>query len=64
MLRGQIDKRRREGRRTGQFLILGSASPQLLRQSAESLAGRIVYFELGPLRPTEVGTSAEDRDRL
>jgi uncharacterized protein len=53
VLRGQIDKGRRQGRRTGQFLILGSASPELLRQSAESLAGRIAYFDLGPLSPTE-----------
>lgn len=48
-LRGVIDANRREGRRTGQFLILGSASIELLRQSSESLAGRIEYVELGPL---------------
>ena len=64
VLRGQIDKGRREGRRTGQFLILGSASPDLLRQSAESLAGRIAYFDLGPLSPAEVGLSQKVRDRL
>src|SRR4051812_3872173 len=29
------------------FLVLGSASPELLRQSSESLAGRIAYHELG-----------------
>jgi uncharacterized protein len=63
-LRGQIDKGRRQGRKTGQFLILGSASPDLLRQSAESLAGRIAYLDLGPLGPTEVGPSAKIRDRL
>ncbi|WP_425467190.1 AAA family ATPase [Paracoccus gahaiensis] len=40
-LRGQIDMRRRKGLRTGQFLLLGSASNVLLRQSAESLAGRV-----------------------
>jgi len=44
--------------RNGRFLLLGSASPQLIRQSSESLAGRIVYHELPPLsldevRPTE-----------
>jgi len=42
-LRGQIDRRRRKGFRTGQFLLLGSASDTLLHQSAESLAGRVSY---------------------
>jgi hypothetical protein len=37
------------------FLILGSASPNLLRQSSESLAGRISYVELGGFSPQEVG---------
>ncbi len=46
VLRGVVDKRRREGKKTSQFLILGSASQDLLRQSSESLAGRISYFEL------------------
>jgi predicted AAA+ superfamily ATPase len=49
VLRGLIDERRREGEKTGQFLILGSASPELLRQSSESLAGRLSYLELPPL---------------
>ena len=47
-LRGQIDRRRRAGHRTGQFLLLGSASNTLLQQSAESLAGRVSYHELTP----------------
>jgi hypothetical protein len=34
--------------RNGQFLILGSAEPELLRQSSESLAGRIAYLDLTP----------------
>ncbi len=38
------------------FLVLGSASPDLLRQSSESLAGRIAYHELGGLNLAEVGT--------
>jgi predicted AAA+ superfamily ATPase len=38
------------------FLVLGSASPDLLRQSSESLAGRIAYHELGGLSLEEVGT--------
>jgi predicted AAA+ superfamily ATPase len=45
-LRGIIDKERRKGNKTGQFLFLGSASIDLLRQSSESLAGRISYLEL------------------
>ena len=44
VLRVLIDKERRPGR----FLLLGSASPDLLRQSSESLAGRIAYLELTP----------------
>jgi hypothetical protein len=43
------------------FLILGSASPDLLRQSSESLAGRIVYFELGGFGLEEVGVKALNR---
>ena len=49
VLRGQIDERRRLGREGGKFLILGSASVDLLRQSSESLAGRISYVELAPI---------------
>lgn len=60
-LRGQIDRRRREGRRTNQFLLLGSASQTLLRQSAESLAGRVIYDELPVLDALE---APADRDRL
>lgn len=55
ILRGLIDKGRRKGRKTGRFLLLGSASIELLRQSSESLAGRISYRELHPLDITEVG---------
>ena len=61
VLRGQIDRRRREGRRTHQFLLLGSASQTLLRQSAESLAGRLIYDELPVLDALE---APADRDRL
>ncbi|MBL4874743.1 MAG: ATP-binding protein [Rhodobacteraceae bacterium] len=57
-LRGQIDQRRRDGYRIGQFLLLGSASNTLLRQSAESLAGRVSYHELGGLNVQEVGQGA------
>ncbi len=54
-LRGQIDRRRRQGHRTGQFLLLGSASNTLLHQSAESLAGRVSYHELTPFTLPEIG---------
>ena len=46
-LRGLIDQGRRMGHGKGRFLVLGSASMDLLRQSGESLAGRISYVELG-----------------
>lgn len=55
VLRGQIDRRRRAGHRTDQFLLLGSASNTLLRQSAETLAGRVSYHELIPFGLDEVG---------
>jgi len=53
VLRGIIDRNRRAGRRTGQFLVLGSAAIDLLRQSGESLAGRIEYVHLNPLDALE-----------
>ena len=48
-LRGLIDEGRRAGRRTGRFLILGSASVELLQQAGETLAGRIEFVSLDPL---------------
>jgi predicted AAA+ superfamily ATPase len=57
-LRGQIDRRRRQGYRTGQFLLLGSASNTLLHQSAESLAGRVSYHELTPFILSETGADS------
>jgi predicted AAA+ superfamily ATPase len=59
-LRSQIDINRRRGRRTGQFLLLGSAGNELLRQSSESLAGRIAYIDLPPLNLLEVGADRID----
>ena len=63
-LRGIIDQGRRKGKRTGRFLILGSASIDLLRQSGESLAGRIEYVDMQPLDVTEIGTEEGDLNRL
>jgi uncharacterized protein len=57
VLRALVDADRRPGR----FLVLGSASPELLRQSSESLAGRITFLELGPFSLAEVGADAADR---
>lgn len=50
LLRAMIDQNRQPGR----FIILGSASPELLRQSSESLAGRILYLEMQPLHYQEI----------
>lgn len=43
------------------FLVLGSASPALLRQSSESLAGRLAFHELAGFSLEEVGAPALDR---
>lgn len=64
VLRGLIDRGRRKGLRTGRFLVLGSASIDLLRQSGESLAGRIGYVHLCPLDVTEIDDREGDRNRL
>lgn len=64
VLRGVIDRRRKEGLRARQFLILGSASLDLLRQSAETLAGRIAYRELSGFVINEIeetGPLAQDK---
>jgi uncharacterized protein len=59
-LRGIIDRGRRQGKQNGRFLLLGSAAMDLLRQSGESLAGRISYLELGPFDALEVAPSATE----
>lgn len=59
-LRGLIDRGRRVGRKSGRFLLLGSASTELLRQS-ESLAGRISYIELPPVGVLEVAATAQKK---
>lgn len=51
LLRSLIDKNRRPGR----FIILGSASPEVIRDSSESLAGRIAYIPLGGINIVEIG---------
>ncbi|MDP6019076.1 MAG: AAA family ATPase, partial [Candidatus Latescibacteria bacterium] len=54
LLRSLVDEQIRAGSRSGQYLVLGSASPDLLRQSSESLAGRIIYLELTPMHLKEL----------
>ncbi len=64
VLRGLIDKNREQGHRAGQYLLLGSASMDLLRQSSESLAGRISYIEMGGLNVVEIEDTQESRQKL
>lgn len=63
-LRGLIDRGRRHGHKMSRFLILGSASMDLLRQSSESLAGRIAYVEMGPLNVLETAPANPDAAML
>lgn len=49
ILRGVIDENRRAGYRAGQFLLLGSASTNLIGLASESLAGRLAYVDLNPI---------------
>ena len=51
-----------ENRRPGRFVVLGSASPDLVGLGSESLAGRVTFVELGGLRLADVG--ADDLDEL
>jgi len=63
-LRGLIDRGRRHGRKTSRFLMLGSASMDLMKQSSESLAGRIAYVEMGPLNVLETVATNHDLNPL
>lgn len=57
LLRSLVDRRRRNG----QFMVLGSAGPHLLKQASESLAGRIAFLELSPFQYFEIkGLSSAD----
>ena len=60
-LRGSIDRGRSKGIRTGRFLLLGSASMDLLRQTGESLAGRVAYIDLPPLGVLETGSDHKEQ---
>ncbi len=60
VIRALVDQDRKNGR----FLILGSSSPNLLKQSAESLAGRIIFHNLSTFLITELGEDKKIIDRL
>jgi predicted AAA+ superfamily ATPase len=64
VLRGIIDNNRQQGRKIGHFLLLGSASMDLLRQSSESLAGRIRYIEMCGLNLLEAKIEPNQRHDL
>ena len=54
LLRGLVDIRKRAGEKTAQFLLLGSASRDLIQHSSETLAGRIRFLELSPFSLLEL----------
>lgn len=60
ILRGIIDDYRAAGKRYGHFLLLGSAALDLMQQSAESLAGRVAYIEMGPITIAEAVSETEN----
>ncbi|MFT4035423.1 MAG: ATP-binding protein [Patulibacter sp.] len=59
LLRSVIDRGRRGGAGTGRFLLLGSASLDVLARAGESLAGRLGIVDLGPLNLLEVGAGQQ-----
>lgn len=62
ILRGIIDDYRATGQRYGHFLLLGSAALDLMQQSAESLAGRVAYIEMGPITILEAISQPEQSE--
>ena len=63
-LRGVIDKGRRKQKGKGRFLILGSAGIDLLKQSGETLAGRIAYIDMSPFLFLEIDRTRKACERL
>lgn len=59
-LRGFIDRARRKGRHAGLYLLLGSAALGMLKQSGETLAGRLSYLGLSPFDILEVTGPTDD----
>ena len=64
ILRGIIDDRRAAGERFGHFLLLGSAALDLMRQSSESLAGRVAYLEISPVDILDAEPASIDEPTL
>ncbi|EER21099.1 MULTISPECIES: AAA family ATPase [spotted fever group] len=64
VLRSVIDERRQQGQKVKQFLLLGSASKELLKHSSESLAGRIIYTQLCGFNIQEVRKAVYIDDNL
>jgi uncharacterized protein len=60
LLRSIIDQNRQNGR----FILLGSASPDLLKKSSETLAGRILYLEMHPIQYQEIASQSIDYKAL
>ncbi len=54
LLRGLVDIRKRKGEKAGQYLLLGSASRDIIQHSSETLAGRIRFLELSPFSVLEI----------
>jgi predicted AAA+ superfamily ATPase len=57
VLRGIIDDNRQAGLRSGQFLLLGSAALDLMRQSSETLAGRVACVDMAPINTAEASAA-------
>lgn len=64
ILRGIIDDWRAAGNRYGHFLLVGSATIELMRQASETLAGRVAYLDMAPLDVAEITAAGIDLDRL
>lgn len=64
ILRGLIDQNKRDNITHGSYLLLGSASIELLQQSGESLAGRIAFINLFPFNLSEVGVNLNSLNNL
>ena len=60
ILRSLVDKNKQKGK----YVLLGSASPELVKGVSESLAGRIAYCEISPLNITELYENKEDINKL
>lgn len=58
LLRGLVDVRKRSGEKTAQFLLLGSASRDLIQHSSETLAGRIRFLTLPPFSVLEISNNS------